>query len=331
MYRQLFKYHPLIGYTFIPNLKARVNHEDGGYLIQTNSDGFRCKHEFMKEKKKNIFRILFFGDSFTAGDGVSNPFRFTDLLENELDNTEIFNFGLSGTGVDQQYLIFKEFAKDLKYDLVVIAPMIENIRRNVVRFRPHLSHSGKNLFMQKPYYKFNKYGEIKLKNIPVPKKSITLEELPKKERIDLYGNFRLLRSFINILGSKQKDIVQKVTKHHPLRSYESSDNPDWVLMKGILEKWISKINTNILICPLPIYHYVEKLSYPNGHIERFNELNQLPKVIFHDILPTLLNYPQNERRLFRFKNDAHPTKEGHKAYAKFFINVIKTLNQSLDK
>ena len=157
MERQLFKYHPVIGYTFIPNLKARVNHEGGGYLIHANSNGFRCKHEFIKEKKKNTFRILFFGDSFTAGDGVSDGFRYTDLLENDLEDTEIFNFGLSGTGVDQQYLIFKEFAKDLNYDLVVIAPMLENIRRNVVRFRPHVSHTGRNLFMEKPYYKFSKY------------------------------------------------------------------------------------------------------------------------------------------------------------------------------
>ena len=325
MSRQLFKYHPLIGYTFIPNLKARVNHEDGGYLIQTNSDGFRCKHEFMKEKKKNIFRILFFGDSFTAGDGVSNEFRFTDLLESDLEGTEIFNFGLSGTGIDQQYLIFQEFANDLDYDLVVISPMLENIRRNVVRFRPHVSHRGRNLFMQKPYFEMNNFGELELNNVPVPKKSITLEELPKKDMIDLYGNHNLLRRFLNKLGSKQKDIVQKVSKHEPITSYESSDNPDWNLMKAILKMWISNISSEIIICPLPIYHYVEELSLPNGYIDRFNELNSPPTVIFHNILTDLLKYSPNEKRLFRFKNDAHPTKRGHKAYAKSLNKLIETL------
>tara|TARA_B100000315_G_C14583721_1_gene591842 strand:- start:386 stop:1366 length:981 start_codon:yes stop_codon:yes gene_type:complete len=323
--RSLFKYHSVIGYTFIPNLKARVNHEGGGYLIQTNSDGFRCKHEFIKKKKKNTYRILFFGDSFTAGDGVSNEFRFSDLLESDLKNTEILNFGLSGTGVDQQYLIFRDFASDLDYDLVVISPMLENIRRNVVRFRPHVSHTGRNLFMQKPYYEINNIGELDLNNVPVPKKSITLDQLPQNEKVNLYGNHNRLRLFMNKLGSKQKDIVQKITKHEPLTSYDSSDNPDWVLMKAIIEKWISNIKTKIIICPLPIYHYVEELNSPNGYIERFYELHKPPEVIFHNILPTLLKYSTNEKRLFRFKNDAHPTKVGHKAYAKSLSRLIETL------
>ena len=41
MRRQLLKYDPIIGYRFIPNLKARVPHEGGGYLIRTNEYGFR--------------------------------------------------------------------------------------------------------------------------------------------------------------------------------------------------------------------------------------------------------------------------------------------------
>ncbi len=330
MERQLFKYHPVIGYTFIPNIKARVNHEGGGYLIHANSNGFRCKHEFIKEKKKNTFRILFFGDSFTAGDGVSDGFRYTDLLENDLEDTEIFNFGLSGTGVDQQYLIFKEFAKDLDYDLVVICPMLENIKRNIVRFRPHVSHTGNNLFMQKPYFKINKIDDIELKNIPVPKKSITLEHLPKSEKNKLSGSMlginggnNLLRIFVKMLSRKQKDFVQKIIKHDPIKSYNSTSNSDWILMKAILNKWITEIKTNIILCPLPIYHYVEEFCSPNSYLERFNELNKPPRIIFHNILPTLLEYSLSDRRSFRFKNDAHPTKEGHKAYAQSLIKIIK--------
>ncbi len=51
MTRQLFQYDPTIGYHFVPNLKARVEHEAGGYLLRTNRDGFRCRHPFEKQRK----------------------------------------------------------------------------------------------------------------------------------------------------------------------------------------------------------------------------------------------------------------------------------------
>ena len=46
MNRQLFQYHPIIGYTFVPGLKTRVAHEGGGYLIKVNEAGFRANREF---------------------------------------------------------------------------------------------------------------------------------------------------------------------------------------------------------------------------------------------------------------------------------------------
>ena len=109
--RQIHEYHETIGYRFIPQLSARIPHEGGGYLVRTNSAGFRCDRELTKEKPPEVFRVLLFGDSFTAGDGVSNQYRYGDLLERQFPGLHVLNFGLSGTGTDQQYLIFREFAK----------------------------------------------------------------------------------------------------------------------------------------------------------------------------------------------------------------------------
>ena len=70
MNRQLFEYEPTFAYRFIPGLKARVDHEGGGYLLRTNAQGFRCNHDFDAPKSDGIYRVLLFGDSYTAGDGV---------------------------------------------------------------------------------------------------------------------------------------------------------------------------------------------------------------------------------------------------------------------
>jgi hypothetical protein len=104
--RQLFEYHPTFAYRFIPGLKARVDHEGGGYLLRTNAQGFRCSHDFDAARSPGMKRVLLFGDSYTAGGGVSNKRRYGDVLEQLVDDLQVYNFGLSGSGTDQQYLIY---------------------------------------------------------------------------------------------------------------------------------------------------------------------------------------------------------------------------------
>src|SRR5262245_32188993 len=94
-----FRYDPDVGFTFLPNLKIRVPHETGGYLVRTNSLGFR-DHRNPTVSTNGQRRVFIFGDSFTAGDGVSNGKRFSDELERFLPGVEFYNFGLPGTGTD---------------------------------------------------------------------------------------------------------------------------------------------------------------------------------------------------------------------------------------
>ena len=167
MFRQLFKYNKDIGHSYVENLNTRVMHENGGYFLKTNSLGFRSDVEFKKKKGKKK-RILIFGDSNTAGDGVRNSQRYSDLLGSHLD-CEIFNYGLSGTGTDQQYLLFEKYAKDVQADLIILGIWVENIERNKARFRETMNFYNKNLGLTpKPYYILKK-NKLELKNSPVPR------------------------------------------------------------------------------------------------------------------------------------------------------------------
>ena len=132
-FRQIFRYDKDIGHQFISNLNARIINENGGYYVRTNSLGFRSDIEF-KTEKNNKSRILFFGDSNTASDGVSNNERFSELVGNHF-NAEVYNYGLSGSGTDQQYLIWKKYAQNVKADLIVLCVLVENIERNKVAYR----------------------------------------------------------------------------------------------------------------------------------------------------------------------------------------------------
>src|SRR5438309_9138394 len=101
MSRQFLEYHPVIAFRFVPGIRTRVPSDSGGYLIRCNSLGFRSDLEFETNRTAGVQRIMAFGDSFTAGDGVSNAQRYTEAVAASLPAVEIYNFGLPGTGTDQ--------------------------------------------------------------------------------------------------------------------------------------------------------------------------------------------------------------------------------------
>lgn len=108
MWHALTKYHPRIGYTFMPSVKSRVPWENGGYLLRTNAAGFRSEREFIKERTLDKFRAVLFGDSQTAGNGVSNLSRYSDVVEQLVPNLEVYNYALPGTSADQHYLTYQD-------------------------------------------------------------------------------------------------------------------------------------------------------------------------------------------------------------------------------
>ena len=230
--RQIFEYNDVTGFRFIPNIKARIQHESGGYLLQTNSSGFRCKHNFHAPKKNNINRILLFGDSFTAGDGVSDKKRYSEVLENIIEALEVFNFGLPGSGTDQQYLAHQTFAKEIDHDLLVIAVLVENIRRVASHYRYYENDKGEMLMFAKPFYELEN-NELVLKQCPADKKPIEEKDLPDSEKktIDTGGRFHFLRKLVIKAGVKE--LVQKNVRYQPVPEYNNPNNPVWLVMRKI--------------------------------------------------------------------------------------------------
>src|SRR5437867_309054 len=130
------EYDPLIGYRYAPNTRQVLLGPGGRrYEIVINSAGIRSSREYEKKKPSCIFRILVFGDSYAAGQFVSNDQRFSELLERRIPNLEVINFALEGTGTDQQLLIYENMARLYEHDLVLLLPFLQNIRRNTAESR----------------------------------------------------------------------------------------------------------------------------------------------------------------------------------------------------
>src|SRR5215831_19371750 len=133
-HRMVIRHDPDVGHRFVPNLRARIPGEDGGYLIVTNSWGFRSNFEYERQKAARP-RILMFGDSYTAADNVSNEDRYSDKLAVLVD-AEIQNYGVPGSGTDQHLLMYRKFAHDVETDLIVICVQIDSFHRIQVSERP---------------------------------------------------------------------------------------------------------------------------------------------------------------------------------------------------
>ena len=318
------QYHPTIAYTFIPNVRARIPHEAGGYLVQVNGNGFRCNHEFKKKKQDGIKRVLLFGDSFTAGDGVSNHDRYGDLLEQEISHLEVYNFGLPGTGTDQQYLTYQEYAREIEHDLLIMGIMVENIVRVAAKYRAYSDSKGRAVFYAKPYYRVEN-GEIRLENVPVQKEPLQPSTLDQKEfqHVNWGVRFPRLRRFARRLN--MRDFLQKITHFQPLPDYKNKNNSRWLLMKAILEKWINESRCPVILVPIPLFPYIEGTSDPSFYQARFRELSDSTRCVLHDPLPDLLKYSGNMRRVFRFQRDAHLSPRGHIALAKSLTPAVRRI------
>jgi lysophospholipase L1-like esterase len=323
-WRSVTQHHPSVGYTFIPGVKARVSlpAEDAAYLVRANGQGFRCDHEFVAERREGKRRVLLFGDSFTAGDGVSNGKRYGDLLEALMPGLEVYNFGLPGTGTDQQYLAYQEFAASVEHDLLILAVTVENIGRVASRFRPYVNERGETVVYAKPYYVLED-GRLALKNVPVSKEPIPKSEMGEEEskHTDWGLPFAGLRRVARQLGLR--DLAQKVTHFQPVPDYRTADNPKWLVMCAILEAWITSSRAPVVLMPVPLFPFVEGSSDPAHYQARFREVAEATGCTLHDPLPDLRAYPAAERRAFRFERDVHLTPAGHAALAGSLAPVVE--------
>lgn len=328
--RNLFRYDPDVGFTFIPNITVRVPHETGGYLVRTNALGFRSDR-LPTADAGSARRIFVFGDSFTAGDGVSNGMRFSDQLEKLIPNSEVHNFGLSGSGTDQQFIIFQKFARSLPCHLVIVAVLVENIRRITSQFRPAHTQDGRLLFHAKPYFELDG-GNLKRFHSPVPEVPVSADDLAAGKpdaTVDTGGRYPALRRLVRSLG--MKEALQRLTGYQPVPDFDSKTSPAWLLMRAILTAWRDASKAPIMVVPLPLYQHVEETADATAYRKRFSELASECHIPVHDVLPDLQRYELAERRRFRFPTDVHLTPLGHRAIAESLAPAVKAILSEIEQ
>ncbi|HET6203767.1 MAG TPA: hypothetical protein VFI25_13305 [Planctomycetota bacterium] len=123
-------FDPELGWTNRPSSRSPNGRETIDAL------GARGPRAYARVKPEGVLRLLCFGDSFTFGAEVADPEAWPSQLEAIDPRIEAVNFGVGGYGTDQALLRFRREGRDLGADAVLIGFLLENVGRNVNRYRP---------------------------------------------------------------------------------------------------------------------------------------------------------------------------------------------------
>ena len=334
MWQSHLAYHPTIGYTYTPHFKGRLPHVSGGYLVRTNEAGFRADRPFKTEREAGSARAVVFGDSQTAGLGVGNQDRFTEILEKSIPGLEVFNYGLDGSGSDQQYLAYIDFG-GVEHDLLIIALYVEDVERVNASYSKFIDEAGQDTYYAKPFFEI-KRGELILRHVPVPKAPVKKDDLSSAQLGQpehgwlgkARGAFRSiapvwLKRLLKDIGvnaaARRLSIVRDVDR------FSANDTAKWRLFATILKTWIERSPAPVLLLPIPSAACVEGAIDATRYRQRIRELAAGTGCHFHDPLPDLRNYPQRDRLALYFKHDGHLTRSGHRAIAESATPAVKRI------
>ena len=146
-----------LGWTWRPSSKEGT--------IEIDALGARGPREYGPRPAPGKRRMVTFGDSFTFGDEVSVEASFQWLLEGFEPGFEVLNFGVSGYGTDQALLRYRALGRELGGEVVCMGILLENIGRNVNRYRP-MWNTRTGFCLTKPRFTLDERGELVL--LPQP-------------------------------------------------------------------------------------------------------------------------------------------------------------------
>jgi len=151
---------PQLGWRLRPGVQARYTGE-GDAFVSINAAGWRDRDHAL-EKPAGVYRIVVLGDSYSEARQVPVEKAFWALLPRELERCgfhsgkriESLNFGVSGYGTAQEYLVLEERASRYRPDLVLLQFTNGNdVRNNSRELEPEA---------KRPYFSLDAGGALRL-------------------------------------------------------------------------------------------------------------------------------------------------------------------------
>jgi hypothetical protein len=318
-HRATYKYHQTWGFWYRPHLYTRVLGPDGAYLLRTNSLGARCDREPDSSPTARCAALIV-GCSFAAGDGVSNDVRFSDRLERLDHGLACHNYALSGSGHDQQLLIHRTFAPALRPDVLIVAPVVGCIVRNLAASKVSYDPFTRQLVARaKPYFTLEE-GTLRLHNSPVPHAvTAVADAVPSPDR---RARLRAALPGWMLTAWRAARLEYRRRLERYLVEYDDPGGGAYRLTHAILRHLLDESSAaHKLLVPLPGREYVTTARRPN-YLPLYRDVAAATGAVCVDVLPSFRSSPRAERARFFLPYDGHYSPEGHRVVAETLARAL---------
>ena len=218
-----------LGWRMRPNLAAWYTQEGKGF-VRANDEGMRDRNHLL-DKPAGVYRIAVLGDSYAEARQVEREQAFWALLPEELaacgfqkgKRIEALNFGVSGYGTAQEYLMLQTNAIRYRPDLVLLQFTNGNdVRNNSFALEPE---------KYRPFFMLAADGSLRI-----------------DESFASSDSFRARSSFTSEAVRKMTDrsrvlqLVRHVKEHSFIRTAQANDT--WIMRRSCLSWFIQDAPLN---------------------------------------------------------------------------------------
>ncbi len=305
--------------------------------------------DFFTENKDPV--VLCLGDSHTFATGVSQaecwPRILETLLRQEGNSLRVYNGACTGYSLHQYKVRLEGFLQQIKPSYVVVGfSMATDLYDLIPPSRGGWIYGSQ--FPERDYWDFSEEGKIIRKHFVPMDTDIKGEEKTKTVQYSqslrtFLSNFAtvryLWRSNIALwLGSKLRPGGQSLWPGVEMGIEKEISDPyryNWNLTLALLESLnndCKKNNAKLIIFTIPylpqVYDEIWSITFGNNPkfkqdagIQRIKGFCHDKNILFCDSTPFLRTETQKTGKWLHFREDAHPTSEGHRI-------IAESLNQS---
>jgi lysophospholipase L1-like esterase len=317
-----FKFDPQLGDIPTPNQRGRkIRPGVFDYTFSHNSLGLRGSKEYSLQKNTE-HRLLFLGDSFTYGFGVSDDQTFAYLTEKRLLNdrlsVEVINSGNSGRGTDYELKFYQVVGYKFNPDLVILCfcanDFIDNERGE--------------------FYRVSADGEISFKPLNNSRKNvkIILYYLPGYNWLVSWSqaaNFVKEKAVLWFIGHADPAALKEgpivITYPQYFQGYVTEDNKRLteIYVKNLVQS-VKNAGGSLMIVYIPMSVEVDaykKNSKISNDEKAIQQLAQKYGERLFSLTPVFAASPEPLDQLY-FLSDGHWTAAGHALAARYLSEQI---------
>ena len=112
-------------------------------------------------------------------------------------------------------------------------------------------------------------------------------------------------------------------RERPAPAFNSPSNPKWLVLKALLQNWVTQSRAPVVIVPIPTAAFIDGSANPRAYQARFSELGRSANCTVIDPLPAILTLDAASREALWSDVYRHLSSDGHAMMAALLAPQIE--------